>query len=74
MAHKTEPIKGEAMRNTLHAGENVCHRTRAQWGVGKITSINNCGTVRVVFEGNKVLSIAKGINFLFKVDAKGNKI
>lgn len=62
------------MRNVLYAGENVCHRTRAKWGIGKITSINSCGTVRVVFEGNKILSIAKGINFLVKVDQKGNKI
>lgn len=62
------------MRNMLREGENVRHQARAQWGIGKITSINSCGTVRVVFEGNKILSIAKGINYLVKVDPKGNKI
>ncbi|WP_163340320.1 hypothetical protein [Desulfopila sp. IMCC35008] len=62
------------MRHVLQAGENVCHLTRAKWGVGKITSINSCGTIRVVFEGNKILSIAKGINYLVKVDPKGNKL
>lgn len=62
------------MKHILHEGENVRHRARAQWGIGKITSINSCGTVRVVFEGNKILSIAKGIDFLIKVDPQGNKI
>ena len=62
------------MKNILHAGENVCHRARAKWGIGKITSINSCGTVRVVFEGNKILSIAKGSSYLIKVDPQGNKI
>lgn len=62
------------MLNILHTGENVRHRARPQWGVGKIVAINSCGTIRVVFEGNKNLSIAKGINFLIKVDLQGNKI
>lgn len=61
------------MRNILRAGENVRHLKRAQWGVGKITSVNSCGTVQVVFEGNKILSIAKGIDFLVKVDPKESK-
>jgi len=62
------------MRKTLHAGENVSHRARPQWGIGKIIAINSCGTIRVVFEGNKILSIAKGIDYLIKVDLQGNKI
>jgi transcription elongation factor GreA-like protein len=62
------------MKHILHAGENVRHRTRAKWGIGKITSINSSGTVRVVFEGNKILSIAKGIAYLVKVDREGNEI
>ncbi len=62
------------MKYSLHAGENVRHRARAKWGIGKITSINSSGTVNVVFEGNKILSIAKGINYLIKVDPQGNKI
>lgn len=60
------------MRNTLQAGENVRHRTRAKWGIGKITSIDSSGTVRVVFEGNRILSIVKGINYLVKVDPQSN--
>ncbi len=62
------------MRNNLYVGENVRHRVRAKWGIGIITSINRCGTVRVVFEGNKTLSIAKGINYLIKVDRQGKEI
>lgn len=62
------------MSNVLYAGEKVCHLKRAKWGIGEITSINSSGTVRVVFEGNKILSIAKGINYLVKVDSQGNKI
>ncbi len=61
------------MSNSLHVGESVRHRARAKWGIGKITSINSCGTVRVVFGGNKILSIAKGINFLIKVDPQSNE-
>lgn len=60
--------------NLLHPGENVRHRARAEWGIGKITEVNNCGTVGVVFEGKRILSIAKGINYLIKVDQQGNKI
>lgn len=62
------------MKINLFEGETVRHRTRAEWGIGKITSVNSCGTIRVVFEGNNILSIAKGINFLIKVDKHGNKI
>ncbi|MDJ0621903.1 MAG: DUF3553 domain-containing protein [Desulfocapsaceae bacterium] len=62
------------MRYNLIKGENVLHRKRAEWGIGKITSVNSCGTIQVVFEGNRRLSIAKGINFLIKVDEHGNKI
>lgn len=62
------------MRNILHEGDNVRHRTRAKWGIGKITAINRCGTIRVVFGDNKILSIAKGVNYLVKVDSQGNKI
>lgn len=62
------------MRKTLHTGENVRHRARPQWGIGRIVSINSCGTVRVVFEGDKILSIAKGVDYLIKVDVQGKKI
>lgn len=62
------------MRTNLSPGEKVRHRVKAKWGIGKITSINSSGTVRVVFEGNRILSIAKGINYLIKVDPEGNEI
>jgi len=62
------------MKNILREGDNVRHRTRAKWGIGKITAINRGGTVRVVFEDNKILSIAKGVNYLVKVDSQGNKM
>jgi hypothetical protein len=62
------------MRKILHTGENVRHRKRPEWGIGKIVAINSSGTIRVVFEGNKILSIAKGIDYLIKVDLQGNKI
>jgi alpha-tubulin suppressor-like RCC1 family protein len=58
----------------LQPGENVRHRRRAEWGIGKIIDVNSAGTVGVVFEGNRILSIAKGLNYLIKVDSKGNKI
>lgn len=70
----TEQTRGGLMRNNLQAGENVRHRARANWGIGKITSINSSGTVQVVFEGNKILSIAKGINHLIKVDPQDKEI
>ena len=62
------------MKTTLSEGEKVRHRARAEWGIGKITSVNSCGTIRVVFEGNNVVSIAKGINFLVKVNNQGKRV
>lgn len=62
------------MRNNLSVGENVRHQARVNWGIGKITQIDSGGTVRVVFEGERILSIAKGNNYLIKVDPQGNKI
>lgn len=60
-------------KNMLSPGENVRHKARAEWGIGKITTVQTCGTVGVVFEGNRVLSIARGINFLVKVDSESQK-
>ncbi len=60
------------MKIGLQTGENVRHRARPEWGVGKITSVNSCGTIRVSFEDNKVLSIAKGIKHLIRVDVKND--
>ena len=54
-------------------GENVRHNKKAEWGIGKIIAVDRCGTIRVVFEGTKDVSIAKGSNYLIKVDKKGSK-
>jgi len=62
------------MKTNLYEGENVRHRARAEWGIGKITSVDSSGTIKVVFEGNRMVSIAKGSNFLFKVDKHGEKM
>lgn len=62
------------MKLTLREGENVRHKVKTEWGIGKVTLVDSCGTIRVVFEDNRTLSIAKGINFLIKVDKNGNKV
>jgi Protein of unknown function (DUF3553) len=59
------------MAALLHKGENVRHNKRAEWGVGKIIEIDSCGTIKVVFEGDKEVSIAKGANYLTK-DKEGD--
>ncbi len=51
----------------LRKGENVRHKARAEWGLGKILSVETCGTIKVIFEGNKVLSIAQGGKYLTRV-------
>ncbi len=57
----------------LREGENVRHNKMAEWGIGKITAVDSCGTIKVIFEGTKEVSIAKGSKFLIKVDENGNK-
>ncbi len=51
----------------LYEGENVRHNKRSEWGVGKIVAVDKCGTIRVIFDGNKEVSIAKGSKYLTKV-------
>lgn len=55
------------MSEILSAGENVRHNNKADWGIGKIIKIEKGGTIRVVFEGDKKVSIAKGTKYLSKV-------
>jgi hypothetical protein len=57
----------------LYEGENVRHKKKAEWGIGKIITVDRCGTIRVIFEGTKDVSIAKGTNYLVKVDNNGIK-
>ncbi len=54
----------------LCKGEAVRHNKKAEWGIGKITDVNSCGTVRVLFAGFPEVSIAKGSKYLIKVKAK----
>ena len=55
------------MTEILSAGENVRHNKKADWGIGKIVKVERGGTIRVVFEGNKKVSIAKGSKYLSKI-------
>ena len=57
----------------LCEGENVRHKKKAEWGIGKIIAVDRCGTIRVVFEGTKDVSIANGSNYLIKVEKNGIK-
>ncbi len=51
----------------LRKGESVRHKSREEWGLGKIISVDTCGTITVIFEGDRVLSIAQGAKYLEKV-------
>ncbi len=57
----------KVMVTNLRKGESVRHKARAEWGLGKIISVDTCGTIRVIFEGNKKLSIAQGAKYLERV-------
>ncbi|MBM9606097.1 DUF3553 domain-containing protein [Desulfopila inferna] len=54
----------------LCAGEKVRHNKMAEWGVGKILEVNSCGTISVMFEGKRQVSIAKGAKFLVRASEK----
>lgn len=62
------------MKLGLQTGENVRHRARPEWGIGEITAVNTSGTIRVNFDGQSTLSIAKGAKYLVKVDAQGHEL
>ena len=51
----------------LHEGQNVRHKARDEWGVGKILEVDTCGTIKVLFKETMQVSIAKGANHLIKV-------
>jgi hypothetical protein len=66
-------IPEEATHMTLfYKGESVRHKKRAEWGIGKIIAVDKCGTIRVAFKGEKEKFIAKGSNYLTKVEEKGS--
>jgi hypothetical protein len=60
------------MKLNLYEGENVRHKAKAEWGIGRIIEVNSCGTIKVIFEGIKEVSIAQGSKFLVKVDKNKN--
>jgi transcription elongation factor GreA-like protein len=60
------------MKLNFYEGENVRHKAKAEWGIGKIIEVNSCGTIKVIFEGTKEVSIAQGSKFLVKVDKSKN--
>jgi Protein of unknown function (DUF3553) len=66
MEYKLFP-RGKIMTILLNAGENVRHNKKTDWGIGKIIKVEKGGTVRVVFEGHKDVSIAKGSKYLTKI-------
>jgi hypothetical protein len=55
------------MTEILRAGEKVRHNKKADWGIGKIVTVERGGAIRVIFEGNKKVSIAKGSKYLTRV-------
>ncbi|MFT5700868.1 MAG: hypothetical protein ACI8ZB_003753 [Desulforhopalus sp.] len=56
------------MRVNLYEGQNVTHKARAEWGIGKILEVKTCGTVMVLFDETRQVSIAKGANHLVHVN------
>ena len=55
------------LKMNLYQGESVRHKARPEWGIGKVIAVNSCGTVKVIFEDNKELSIAQAAKYLEKV-------
>lgn len=62
------------MKLNIQKGEKVTHKAREQWGVGEVVSVQRCGTIRVIFEGNRPMSIAKGANFLKRVSSNKKQL
>jgi hypothetical protein len=38
----------------LYEGQNVRHKARAEWGIGKILEVDTCGTIKVLFKETEV--------------------
>ena len=58
------------MTTLLSKGESVRHNKRAEWGIGIIKEVDTCGTIRVLFEGYREVSIAKGAKYLVRAKKK----
>ena len=58
------------MKMNLYKGQNVRHKARAEWGIGKILEVDTCGTIKVLFKNTMQVSIAKGANYLIRENTK----
>ena len=56
------------MTLNLYEGQNVRHKARAEWGIGKILKVDTCGTIKVLFKETMQVSIAKGANHLIEAN------
>jgi hypothetical protein len=56
----------------LYKGQNVRHKARAEWGIGKILEVDTCGTIKVLFKETMQVSIAKGANHLIQANKNEN--
>ena len=56
----------------LYEGQNVRHKARAEWGIGKILEVDTCGTIKVLFKETMQVSIAKGANHLIQANKNEN--
>lgn len=56
------------MSVNLYEGQNVRHKARAEWGIGKILEVDTCGTIKVLFKQTMQVSIAKGVKHLIHVN------
>jgi hypothetical protein len=55
------------MLEKLVKGEKVRHNKMEDWGIGKIVTVHNCGTIRVIFEGHKEVSMPLSSKYLTRV-------
>ncbi len=62
-----------ATKKNFYQGENVRHKAKADWGIGKIVLVETCGTIKVIF-GEQQVSLAQGAKYLIKVDKNKNEV
>jgi hypothetical protein len=59
---------------SLSKDDKVKHKSKAEWGIGRIIAIENSGTAEVSFENFQSVKIAQATRFLLKIDNDGNPI
>jgi len=55
------------MKKNICKGDTVRHKVKHVWGIGKVVDVQRCGTIQVIFEGERYLSFAKGAQYLVKI-------